>query len=56
MKFHLYRTTMLMSALTVAALATHSSQATTLHTSVSISDERSFWDASVWIPAQTPKR
>lgn len=52
--FHSNRTTMLVGALAAAALATHASQATTLQTTVSVSNERSFWDASVWIPAQTP--
>ncbi len=54
MKSHVFRTTVLIGTMAAAALGTHSSQATTLQTSVSITQERSFWDASVWIPAQTP--
>ena len=53
MKFHVYRSSILMAALVTAALTAHTSQATTLQTVASFGD-RSFWDASVWHPAQTP--
>ena len=52
MKSHVDRSPMLMAALVAAALAAHTSQATTLQAGVF--GERSFWDASVWTPAQTP--
>lgn len=52
MKFHAYLSPMLMATLVAAALTAQTSQATTLQAGVF--GERSFWDASAWVPAQTP--
>ena len=47
-----FHTPMLMAALAATALTAYSSQATTLISNTF--GQRSFWDPSVWLPAQTP--